>query len=175
MKRLFNFLRGMATVVASGPFPERFLNLCAQERIDFWAVAWLDGHTLRLTLRAQTLARAEELARRAGCALRVERRQGLAVQLSRFRRRYGFLAGLSLSLCAVAVLSQFVLTIQVTDDGQGYPPAVLAVLQAGETGENPPHILGLHVVEQILAAHGGTAAFAQALPHGAVAALTLPL
>ena len=42
------------------------------------------------------------------------------------------------------------LTIQVTDDGQGYPPAVLAVLQAGETGENPPHILGLHVVEQIL-------------------------
>ena len=50
------------------------------------------------------------------------------------------------------------LTIQVTDDGQGYPPAVLAVLQAGETGENPPHILGLHVVEQILAAHGGTAA-----------------
>lgn len=67
------------------------------------------------------------------------------------------------------------LTIQVTDDGQGYPPAVLAVLQTGETGENPPHILGLHVVEQILAAHGGTAAFAQALPHGAVAALTLPL
>ena len=67
------------------------------------------------------------------------------------------------------------LTIQVTDDGQGYPPAVLAVLQAGETGENPPPILGLHVVEQILAAHGGTAAFAQALPHGAAAALTLPL
>ena len=50
-----------------------------------------------------------------------------------------------------------------------------AALQAGETGENPPHILGLHVVEQILAAHGGTAAFAQALPHGAAAALTLPL
>ena len=67
------------------------------------------------------------------------------------------------------------LTIQVTDNGQGYPPAVLAVLQAGETGENPPHILGLHVVEQILAAHGGTVAFAQALPHGAAAALTLPL
>ena len=71
--------------------------------------------------------------------------------------------------------SDGMLTIQVTDDGQGYPPAVLAVLQTGETGENPPHILGLHVVEQILAAHGGTAAFAQALPHGAAAALTLPL
>ncbi len=67
------------------------------------------------------------------------------------------------------------LTIRITDDGLGCPPAVLAVLQTGEAGENAPHILGLHVVEQILAAHGGTAAFAQSLPHGAAATLTLPL
>ncbi len=67
------------------------------------------------------------------------------------------------------------LTIRVADDGQGYPPAVLAALNTGETGENTPHILGLHVVEQILAAHGGTAAFAANPPHGAAAVLTLPL
>ena len=67
------------------------------------------------------------------------------------------------------------LTIRITDNGQGYPPAVLVALQTGETGENTPHILGLHVVEQILTAHGGTAAFAQSLPHGAAATLTLPL
>ena len=74
-----------------------------------------------------------------------------------------------------AVRTGKTLRITIADDGAGYPPAVLAILQAGETGENPPHILGLHVVEQILAAHGGTVAFAQALPHGAAAALTLPL
>ena len=67
------------------------------------------------------------------------------------------------------------LTIRIADDGQGYPPAVLAALRTGETGENTPHILGLHVVEQILSAHGGTAAFAANTPHGAAATLTLPL
>lgn len=66
------------------------------------------------------------------------------------------------------------LTIHITDDGIGYPSAVLAALHTGQTGENIPHILGLHVVEQILSAHGGTAAFAQNQPHGAAAALTLP-
>ena len=66
------------------------------------------------------------------------------------------------------------LTVHITDDGIGYPPAVLAALRAGQTGENTPHILGLHVVEQILLAHGGTAAFAQNQPHGAAATLTLP-
>ena len=67
------------------------------------------------------------------------------------------------------------LTVRITDDGRGYPPAVLAALRTGETGENTPHILGLHVVEQILAAHGGTAAFAPNTPHGAAVLLILPL
>ena len=67
------------------------------------------------------------------------------------------------------------LTVRITDDGRGYPPAVLAALRTGEKGENTPHILGLHVVEQIMAAHGGTAAFAPNTPHGASVFLILPL
>lgn len=67
------------------------------------------------------------------------------------------------------------LIITVSDDGAGYPPAVLAALQTGETGENTPHILGLHLVEQIIAAHGGQTAFSRNQPHGAKAVLTLPL
>ena len=67
------------------------------------------------------------------------------------------------------------LCLTVTDDGTGYPPAVLAALQAPEPAEDAPHILGLHVVEQIAAAHGGSARFEQASPHGAKAIVTLPL
>ena len=74
-----------------------------------------------------------------------------------------------------AEADKIALTVRITDDGIGYPPAVLAALHSGKTGPNTPHILGLHVVEQILAAHGGTAAFAQNQPRGADAVLTLPL
>ncbi len=68
--------------------------------------------------------------------------------------------------------NQFRLT--VTDNGQGYPPEVLAALQAPHT-ENAPHILGLHVVEQIAAAHGGQAVFSQNTPKGAKTTVWLPL
>ena len=68
---------------------------------------------------------------------------------------------------------QFCLT--VADDGNGYPPEVLAALHAAEPGENAPHILGLHVVEQIAAAHGGQAVFGQNTPKGARATIWLPL
>ena len=63
----------------------------------------------------------------------------------------------------------------VADDGTGYPPQGLAALHEPEPGENAPHILGLHVVEQIAAAHGGQAVFGQAVPHGAKTTVWLPL
>lgn len=53
--------------------------------------------------------------------------------------------------------------------------ALLHALQTDEAGENTPHILGLHVVEQIIRAHGGTAAFARNAPRGAKAVLVLPV
>ncbi|MEE0400908.1 MAG: ATP-binding protein, partial [Christensenellales bacterium] len=57
----------------------------------------------------------------------------------------------------------------------GYPPDVLAALHAPEPLPNAPHILGLHVVEQIAAAHGGSAVFSQDTPRGAKAVVRLPL
>ena len=74
-----------------------------------------------------------------------------------------------------AACTEHAAAITVADDGAGYPPGVLHALQTGETGENTPHILGLHVVEQILQAHGGTATFTSNAPHGVKVILTLPL
>ncbi len=69
--------------------------------------------------------------------------------------------------------NRFCLT--VADNGTGYPPAVLAALQGTPQNEQTPHILGLHVVEQIAAAHGGRVAFGQNVPNGAKATVWLPL
>ena len=64
--------------------------------------------------------------------------------------------------------------LTVADDGIGYPAAVLAALNAAEPAENAPHILGLYVVQQIAAAHGGTAVFGQNSPCGAKTTVWLP-
>ena len=73
--------------------------------------------------------------------------------------------------CGVAG-NRFCLT--VADNGTGYPPAVLAALQGTPQNEQTPHILGLHVVEQIAAAHGGRVVFGQNAPNGAKATVWLP-
>lgn len=56
------------------------------------------------------------------------------------------------------------LCLTITDDGEGYPQEILQALKNGsdegtDTEVHTPHILGLHVVEQIVAAHGGCVIF----------------
>lgn len=135
MKRLMNFLRGMVVLRAEGAFPERLMNLCAQEGIEFWRVDWLDTRTLRLTTRSYSLKRLKKLAERVNCTLTVEENRGVPAWLSRFRTRYAFLVGLGLCLLAVSILSRFVLTIEVT--GNDRVPTAIILNQLRLQGVRP--------------------------------------
>lgn len=114
MQNWINFLRGSLLIQVTGAFPERFLNLCAQGGVSFWAPELPDQHTLRLRIARQELKHTEQLARRVACEITVVDRRGLPHFLHRFRRRYALLLGLALALCTVAVLSRFILTVEVS-------------------------------------------------------------
>ena len=128
MQAVINFLRGNARLEAAGPFPERFLNICAANGVGFWGVEWLDSHTLRLTVARKDVRRARELGGRALCAVEVCARRGVPSFAGRFRRRYGMLAGLALSLLAVTVLSHFVLVVEITGNQQVSEQAIRSEL-----------------------------------------------
>ena len=78
--------------------------------------------------------------------------------------------------CAIWVAAEIAegqLVLEVRDDGAGYPEAVLRSLSDTCSDPNAPHILGLHLVQQITAAHGGQTVFRN--DSGAVATLHLPI
>jgi len=114
MKQVFNLLCGTVDLTVTGAYPERLLNLCAQENLVFWGLNWYDEHTINLCVRRRDLAEFETLCRRIGCERQVVGRKGLPFFLERFRRRYAFLLGLVCSISAVCILSGFILTIEVS-------------------------------------------------------------
>lgn len=78
--------------------------------------------------------------------------------------------------CCITVLAEMAagqLTLEVRDNGSGYPAGVLSSLSGTRPDSNAPHILGLHLVQQIIAAHGGEAAFRN--ENGAAALLRFPI
>ena len=114
MKRAVNYLRGWTQLRVTGDFPERMLNLCAQRRVPFWALEWVDGETFHFRVPTRWVSRLLPLAERTRCTLCRERSVGLPAFLAGFRHRYAFLAGLALSLLAVCVLSNFILWVDIT-------------------------------------------------------------
>lgn len=135
MRHLMNLIRGMVCVRLTGLFPERIINLCAQAGIDFWAMEWLDEHTVRFTTRRGSLGLLEELAAKVGCQVERESSRGLPDFLGRFRTRYAFLVGLAFALCAVSFLSRFVLTVEVS--GNERVPSAVILSQLRRLGVRP--------------------------------------
>lgn len=129
MQKIVNFFRGSVRLEVKGAFPERFINLCAQRRISFWAVEWLDAGTLRLTVARQDARRAKTLGEKVMCEVTQEGAKGAPSFLARFRKRYALLAGLVLSLTAVCILSQFILTVEVSGNSETSAAQILAELR----------------------------------------------
>ena len=128
MQRLTNWMAGYAFVRAEGAFPERLLNLCAQNRLPFWGLKWEDETAFTLTVRLRDMGRLEQYAQRAMCILTVQARRGFTAALLRWRRRWGFALGVTLAFLAVAVLSRFVLVVEVTGNETVSAAVVLSEL-----------------------------------------------
>lgn len=129
MRAIINFLRGHVLFTVTGAFPERFLNLCAQNGVAFWDLVWLDEHTLRLRFARRDARRVRGLAEKVMCEVAVGQRSGVPFFLAQFKKRYALLLGLALSLATVCVLSQFVLTVEVSGNEKVPTAAILSELQ----------------------------------------------
>ena len=136
MKKLINLLLGFVELEAVGAFPERLLNLCAQNRLPFWRLCWLDETSFTFRVALKDRKRLEELAGRCGCELTERgRRGGTVVAQGIIRERWGFLAGLAVCLLAVSWLSRFLLVIEVS--GNETVPTAVILSQLQRVGVRP--------------------------------------
>lgn len=136
MKWLINLIRGYVEVHVTGAFPERLLNLCAQNGLQFWRLCWHDetSFTFRVALRDRK--RLDELAQRSMCELREGGRRGAAAVAERMvERRWGFVIGLGLCFVAVSFLSKFLLVVEVT--GNETVPTAVILSQLQRVGVRP--------------------------------------
>lgn len=124
MQSIVNFFRGSLRYQVTGLFPERFLNLCAQEALPFWQLEWQDSHSLSLTVPRRWRKKVCQLAEQVNCQATASQPAGVPFALSKVKRRYGFLLGMTLSVLTVCILSQFILTIEVTGN-ETVPTAVI--------------------------------------------------
>ncbi len=124
MKKLINLLRGYVEWQITGAFPERMLNLCAQHRLQFWRLRWIDNTTFTFRTALLDSKKVTEMADRAMCDTQILAKRGMGAAALSLGKRWGFLLGLALCLATVGVLSRFVLVVEVVGN-ETVPDAVI--------------------------------------------------
>ena len=124
MKKTLHRARGVVCLTVTGGWPERFFNACAKQGVRFWGAEPVDEVTVRLYIHERDRRKAQSIGKRLFCQVEESGREGLPRLWQGMRRRYGMLAGLTLCVAAVLVLSRFVLTVEVSGN-ETVPTAVI--------------------------------------------------
>ena len=113
LRAMIRYCRGTVHFAVSGPYPERFLNLCAQGGLGLWNVRQQPGG-LSACCALSHRRQLEYYARKSGLTLTVTKCAGMPPTVRRYRRRTGLWIGLGLLAVGLLVMGQFVWQVEVT-------------------------------------------------------------
>ena len=134
LRWMTNRLQGEVRVRVRCPFPERFLNLCAQRSLRFWNVERLGEEELRCAMPRRDYALLRLSLGDFPCEVRTERRRGAPYFLGRFRRRVVLMAGLLLGGAGLLLGSFFIWDFTIEGNTTVSDEEILRALERNGVG-----------------------------------------
>ena len=132
MQGVVNFFAGHIRLEVECAYPERFMNLCAQNDIGFWDLTRVDEVTVQVTMTMQGYRKLKPLLENFTAQVKQVKRAGAPVYLGRIRGRYALLAGLILTVAATWLMSLYIWDIRV--EGNETVPAAIILHALEEAG-----------------------------------------
>lgn len=113
MLRFANYFRGAVRIRISGPFPERFINLCLTRGIFLWGIS-RDNADLAAFIRLPDFLRIRPLVKLSQTRVQVVGYGGLPFTVKRVRRRKMMVVGAVLFFFFLNLLSSYIWFVDVT-------------------------------------------------------------
>lgn len=110
---ILRYLRGYVEFQASGGFVERFINLCAVNRIAVWDVEINKG-TINAAATASDFYKLRNVCRKSGCRIRIINKRGLLFFIRQHKNRAGLLFSVIFLVMFFTVMNQFIWITEVT-------------------------------------------------------------
>ncbi|MBQ4626194.1 MAG: sporulation protein YqfD [Clostridia bacterium] len=126
--RLVRFIIGYVSFTAKGGFPERFINLCRQNRIDLWNLK-SENSVLTACTDVYGYKKIRTCAKKSGMRVRLSRKYGLSFFLDRHSRRIGIIIGALFCAAALMMLSTRIWRIEVIGNDRIPSDAILSVFE----------------------------------------------
>lgn len=112
-EKLLRFLRGYVEFRAVGGFPERFINLCAANKISVQEIRMF-GDTILGSCGIKDYSKIRTVAKKSGMKVRMLKKTGLPFFIRQNRMRSGIIVGLFLMIIITSFLSERIWVINVS-------------------------------------------------------------
>ncbi len=130
LQRSFQYMKGTLRIAVLGPYPERFLNLCAGNGIPIWSLTPVEPGRFDATIYKSDFVRIHTFSARSGCRAKILKKKGAYFTAKKASKRYGLIAGALAFLIMCVAFSNYVWTFEVTGCEKVSPSRVLAALEA---------------------------------------------
>lgn len=126
--KFLRFFLGCLRITVSGRFPERFLNMCAANNVTIWNTR-RRGENIECTVFARDYKKIRHFRKKCGVLPRIKSKHGLPFIRYRYRRRKGVLCGAALCALYLAVMPNFLWSIDVQGNSRVSADEITAALQ----------------------------------------------
>jgi len=128
MQGIVNLARGSVRVEVEGAYPERFMNICAENEIGFWDLERVDEVTVRVTMTVGAYKKMRPFLDDIMCTAKPVKKRGVPFFLWRIRKRYALIAGLIAVVVLTWVMSLYIWDISVVGNDAVSASEILEVL-----------------------------------------------
>ncbi len=111
--KLYSYLRGYVIITVSGPYTERFLNVCAARGILLWNLFPCGEKVLKCHVSMAAFKVLSPIARKTNVQIKIVKKCGLPVLLTKIKKRIWFTLGLLFCLILLILLNQFIWKIEI--------------------------------------------------------------
>lgn len=114
MQKALNYFRGNIRVEVHCQYPERFVNVCAQNGVEFWDLQRVSRNSVLVTMHIAGYKKLISVSKTGGFTMKPVKKTGVPFFLWHLRKRYALLVGMLVCIIGVWTLSLFIWEIDVT-------------------------------------------------------------
>lgn len=126
---IYKFINGYVYVKFISPFPEKILNICAANGLNFWKVT-LKKNILYFKISISDFKRLKVFKRNIKGKIHITKKNGLPFILQRNKYRYGMLVGAVIFVLLINFMSGFVWNLHISGNENISAESVLQSLEA---------------------------------------------
>lgn len=113
LMHILRFIRGYVIFEVKGGFIERFINLCAANKVHIWSVK-PNSNSLTACILIKNFIRLKPIIKKTGSRIKILQKRGIPVFLRKNRARIGLLLSMLFFTLFFIIMNQFVWIIEVT-------------------------------------------------------------